>query len=192
MSSHIYHYHHIIPKHMGGTDDPSNLIKLTVKEHAEAHLALWMKYQKREDLIAYRALNGSIGKEEMIYELAKLGSQKGALNGGLSCRDKQVGIHDPNRKHLKSEGGKKGYHVLEVFYKEKSVWVKKDQIDKRILLEKLDEYLLAGWERGRNFSPNKGKEGKTKNTIWINDGNKNKRIKRDQLEEYPNWSLGMI
>ena len=25
----IYHKHHIIPKHMGGTDDPSNLITVT-------------------------------------------------------------------------------------------------------------------------------------------------------------------
>jgi hypothetical protein len=26
------HIHHIIPKHIGGTDEPSNLIELTVKE----------------------------------------------------------------------------------------------------------------------------------------------------------------
>ena len=30
------HLHHIIPKHMGGTDDPDNLIKLSIEEHAEA------------------------------------------------------------------------------------------------------------------------------------------------------------
>ena len=33
----IYHNHHILPKHMGGTDDPENIIKLTIEEHAEAH-----------------------------------------------------------------------------------------------------------------------------------------------------------
>jgi len=31
------HIHHIIPKHMGGTDEESNLVELTVEEHAEAH-----------------------------------------------------------------------------------------------------------------------------------------------------------
>jgi hypothetical protein len=30
----IYHKHHIIPKHMGGTDDLSNIAKLTIEEHA--------------------------------------------------------------------------------------------------------------------------------------------------------------
>jgi hypothetical protein len=31
------HKHHIIPKHMGGTDDSDNLVELTIEEHAEAH-----------------------------------------------------------------------------------------------------------------------------------------------------------
>ena len=37
----IYHKHHIIPKHIGGSDDPSNLISLTIEEHAESHRILW-------------------------------------------------------------------------------------------------------------------------------------------------------
>ena len=32
----IYHNHHIIPKRIGGTNDPSNLIRLSIQEHAEA------------------------------------------------------------------------------------------------------------------------------------------------------------
>jgi hypothetical protein len=30
---------------MGGTNDPSNLVELTVSEHAEAHRLLWEKYK---------------------------------------------------------------------------------------------------------------------------------------------------
>ena len=37
----IYHVHHIVPRHMGGTDNPENLVKLTVEEHAMAHLKLY-------------------------------------------------------------------------------------------------------------------------------------------------------
>lgn len=31
------HRHHKVPRHMGGTDDPDNLVLLTIEEHAEAH-----------------------------------------------------------------------------------------------------------------------------------------------------------
>lgn len=44
MSEKYLHKHHVIPKHMGGTDHPSNLVTLTVEEHAEAHRILWEKY----------------------------------------------------------------------------------------------------------------------------------------------------
>jgi hypothetical protein len=59
-----FHIHHIIPKHMGGTDESSNLIKLTIKEHAEAHKKLYEQYGLIQDKIAYEALNGQIGQQE--------------------------------------------------------------------------------------------------------------------------------
>lgn len=65
------HKHHIIPKHMGGTDDPSNIIELTVEEHANAHFELWKKYKNWQDEIAWKALSGHIGKEEIIKEVQR-------------------------------------------------------------------------------------------------------------------------
>lgn len=50
---------------MGGTDDSSNLIELTVEEHAEAHRVLYEKYEKWQDFIAWKGLEGRIGKEEI-------------------------------------------------------------------------------------------------------------------------------
>lgn len=38
--------HHIIPRCMGGTDDPSNLIVLSFREHFLAHWMLYMAYPK--------------------------------------------------------------------------------------------------------------------------------------------------
>jgi hypothetical protein len=66
MSSIIYHNHHIIPKHMGGTDDPSNLIKLTVEEHANAHKLLWEEHGRWQDYVAWSGLSKRITSEETI------------------------------------------------------------------------------------------------------------------------------
>lgn len=71
----MLHKHHIIPKHSGGTDDPSNIVELTVEEHAEAHRLLYEKYGKKEDEIAWKGLSGIIGKEEIVYQLSLLGSK---------------------------------------------------------------------------------------------------------------------
>jgi hypothetical protein len=31
------HKHHIIPKHMGGTNDQENLVEVTIEVHADLH-----------------------------------------------------------------------------------------------------------------------------------------------------------
>jgi hypothetical protein len=61
---------------MGGTNDPSNLVDLTIEEHAEAHKLLFEKHGLVEDLIAWKCLSGrSITEEERIL-LSKSGFQK--------------------------------------------------------------------------------------------------------------------
>lgn len=63
------HLHHIVPIHAGGTDDPSNLIELTVEEHAEAHRILWETHGRWQDRLAWKGLAGMITKEEIIRQI---------------------------------------------------------------------------------------------------------------------------
>lgn len=67
------HKHHIIPKHMGGSDDPSNLIELSIQEHADAHKLLWEEHGKIEDKIAWECLSGRTLTEEDRIVLSKSG-----------------------------------------------------------------------------------------------------------------------
>lgn len=60
------HKHHIIPKHMGGTDELSNLIELTVADHAEAHRILYEQYGRWQDYVAWQGLLKLTPKEELI------------------------------------------------------------------------------------------------------------------------------
>lgn len=64
----IYHKHHIIPKHMGGSDDPSNLIELTIEEHAEAHRKLFEQHGRWQDELAWKALLGIVPCADAIRE----------------------------------------------------------------------------------------------------------------------------
>lgn len=61
----IYHNHHIIPKHMGGNDDASNIVRLSIEEHAEAHHQLWLIHGKLQDKVAWLMLSGKTEEGEM-------------------------------------------------------------------------------------------------------------------------------
>lgn len=64
---------------MGGSDAPSNLIELTRKEHAEAHMKLYEQYGKKEDLGAYYLLTGQTDKAAHISSSLG-GSVQGRIN----------------------------------------------------------------------------------------------------------------
>lgn len=72
MKNIIKHKHHIIPRHIGGTDDPSNIIELTVEEHAEAHHVLWEQHGRYQDYYAWQGLSGIIGKEDIIKQIQSI------------------------------------------------------------------------------------------------------------------------
>ena len=77
------HRHHIIPRHAGGTDDPSNLIEVTVEEHAELHLARYLELGEAGDWLAYHALSGQASSEWW-----KLKGSLGGPKGGHSAEAK--------------------------------------------------------------------------------------------------------
>ena len=99
----IYHKHHIVPRHAGGTDDPSNIIELTVEEHAEAHKKLYEDHGRWQDEIAWKTLSGQIGKEEA----QKIAVQK-ALTGVPKSREHRAKISEgqigkkKSPKHIKN------------------------------------------------------------------------------------------
>lgn len=73
------HIHHIVPKHMGGTNDPSNLIELTPEEHADAHRNLYETYGHWQDYVAWKGLERLFSNDDCIrlaiIEGAKMGAK---------------------------------------------------------------------------------------------------------------------
>ena len=111
------HIHHIIPRHMGGTDDPSNLIEVTVEQHALLHKQLWEDLGYQEDYIAWRCLSGQITTQEATLEAIRLARQryKGTKRGPLSEEAKSnisnakkgKSINYPKNRKSRSEKDKK-------------------------------------------------------------------------------------
>lgn len=66
------HTHHILPRHAGGTDNPSNLFPLSVIQHALAHRNRWVMSWSIKDRIAWLTLSGKFGREEARLTLARL------------------------------------------------------------------------------------------------------------------------
>lgn len=81
----IKHKHHIVPKHAGGKNDSSNIVELTIEEHAQAHKQLFETYGRIEDRLAWLGLSGQIGKDEILIELAK--SKRGIKRTPEFCKN---------------------------------------------------------------------------------------------------------
>lgn len=61
----IYHKHHIVPRHMGGTNDASNLITLTIEQHADAHRQLYEQHGRWQDRLAWLGLSSRLDREHI-------------------------------------------------------------------------------------------------------------------------------
>jgi hypothetical protein len=107
----ILHRHHIIPRHMGGTNAPENIQILTVEEHAAAHLKLYEEYGKYEDYCAYLMLSGKNKDPEFLRTrgiIGGTGCQKMRKEKGLEGPELFYGREVSNEERFKnsSKGGK--------------------------------------------------------------------------------------
>lgn len=123
----IKHKHHIIPRHAGGTDEPSNLIELTIEEHAEAHRILYETYGRDEDRWAWLGLTGQIGKDEILRQIAM--SQKGVkkpdgFGEKISAFRKTFKYTDESKK--KMSDAKKGKKLTPEHVQKTRRWGKKN------------------------------------------------------------------
>ena len=93
------HWHHIIPKYAGGTDDPSNLVQLTVEDHAIAHLVRYRMYGDHRDKWAHQILAGLIDGEEFRRQ---------------GCRSTQQRLLAEGRHNFQKKNASEYQHVREL------------------------------------------------------------------------------
>ena len=79
------HRHHIVPRHMGGTDDDENFTYLTPREHVIAHFLLWKVYKNPNDLRSMHMLGAELSVEQRRVV-------------GTFCRDNQIGFFSAEKE----------------------------------------------------------------------------------------------
>lgn len=124
---------------MGGTNDPSNIIELSIEEHAEAHRILYEQHGHWQDLVAYKGLLGLITSDECSYIAMIEGGKKGrkiAKKPKISLTGKFIdtGIPSPYPKGI---DGRK--------IRNKRYWFNDGNIEGQYSLEDYP----TGWNRGR-------------------------------------------
>lgn len=70
------HKHHLLPKHLGGTDDKNNLVEVSPTQHAMFHYCNWQLWKSDGDYIAWRALAGYSTKEEIIKQVLHMSGKR--------------------------------------------------------------------------------------------------------------------
>jgi hypothetical protein len=68
----LMHKHHIIPRYIGGTNAPENLVEVTITQHAMFHYCNYQLWENDEDKFAWKGLSGQISEAEFIIEKQKL------------------------------------------------------------------------------------------------------------------------
>jgi len=155
---------------MGGTDDPSNLVSLTVEEHAEAHKLLWEEHGKLQDYYAWQGLTAKIGKDDINRELSRYGAY--LTNSRRIGKPFQNLSEDAKRNRIENRRNRPcGYNSPEHMAKLNS----QESLEKRKKV-----YAEIGHMQGSKNSQY--------GTMWITNGTDNKKIKKEDLDKWT--SLG--
>ena len=81
---------------MGGTDDKSNLVKLTLEEHAEAHRKLYEEHGRWQDRLAWKGLSSQITQAEAQSITSSLSNK-----GKPKSKEQRERMSESHRKRWK-------------------------------------------------------------------------------------------
>ena len=96
-----FHLHHIIPKHLGGTEDANNLVLLHPIDHAIAHLVRSKIYKSSKDISAAQYIQSHLTEEE-IFSVDVSGKNNPMFG------KKRPDLSERNRTRLNPLKGKSG------------------------------------------------------------------------------------
>lgn len=117
----MVHRHHIIPKHRGGSDDPSNLVEVTPTQHAMFHYCEWKLWGNYKDFCAYKMILGDVKNPEFrkarvraFKDVIVEGGRRWRENNPDKVRERSIKANKSQREKLKKIGKEIGEQKWEV------------------------------------------------------------------------------
>jgi hypothetical protein len=146
--------HHVIPKSCGGSDDKSNLVKLTAKEHFIVHLLLTKILKgnnKAKMILAFNFMCDLKNKNSRLFDNLrskglKILSKK--LTGRKIPKETKDKIKYARQFQVCSDEQRKNYSKIY----SNLIWVNFNGKSKRIKKELKQQYLNKGYKLGRDMS----------------------------------------
>lgn len=125
--------HHILPKSMGGYDDSSNLVLLSLAEHVEAHYLLALKYENINNQWYYANLNAAWA---VSHGKSKFSPRKREeVEKWLSDPDAQAFTLKLKEKLRGGKGSRPERKDFDAYKNKSRIWVQKDTQKPRRILE---------------------------------------------------------
>jgi len=180
-------WHHIVPRCMGGTNDKSNLVKLTAREHYVAHQLLFLEYRTSKLAHAWFNMILKDPNQQRIYTSRQPERAVKAHADALSETMRGEGNHFYGRRHTQeakdavgraNRGRKRKKEDVEWFVKNVAKAPRNEQWKKRIgestsglvtlksiktgetvrvRKEELTDYDLSVWKNPASISQKRGK-----------------------------------
>lgn len=181
-----YEVNHIVPVFAGGTNEIENLELLSEGQHKHFHLERYNRLGDFRDLCAYHLIGHNFSEAHRVS--SSIGGKIGGKISGRIVRDRKIGICGQSVEKMKLNGYKSGMMQFEKglgFHK----FYRFDRAKHLEIASMGGKKALSNPNHPFNNMVLQSKNGKiggakNKNTIWINDGNLEIKIKREELDTY--------
>lgn len=109
-----YELHHIVPRHMGGSNDSSNLVLLTFREHVLAHYMLWRIHNKNGDKLMFLLRSNQTEEAQRLRVKMAVESNRNGGKGFTNWTGDKHPMKNPNnvKRSIETKRNKYNGHVI--------------------------------------------------------------------------------
>lgn len=179
----LKHKHHIVPRYKGGSDEPENLVELTVTQHAMYHFCNYQLWGNVEDYVAWRGLSGQIEMAEFLIEKQRIFGKQGSA----ILREKLKNDLEFKEKATKnwSESWNKN--------REKNIEKNRSNLIKAVEVARSPEANKKRIETLKAINHQQGSTNSQYGTMWIHNMNLKQNKKISNTDPIPEgWVSGRI